>query len=140
MNVATLEVPGIWGILLLVLTQAPGAQPAIYRCASGDVVVYSDRPCAAGANPHELDDSRFTVYTPPPVTTPAATAARRPKADRSGTRQADPARHQARCVRLEQALRGVRNKMRTGYGVKEGERLKARQRQLDEQRRTQKCR
>ncbi len=38
----------------------------------------------------------------------------------------------AACAKLEQALRDVRTKMRSGYGAKEGERLKARHRQLDQ--------
>jgi hypothetical protein len=50
------------------------------------------------------------------------------------------AKHQATCGKLDQSLREVRTKLRTGYGVKEGERLKARQRQLAERRRTEKCR
>jgi hypothetical protein len=54
-------------------------------------------------------------------------------------RAADPAVQQSKCAKLEQRLRDVRSKMRGGYGAKEGERLKARQRQLNGQRRTQKC-
>lgn len=52
----------------------------------------------------------------------------------------DPAKHKAACARLEQGLRDVRSKMRTGYGAKEGERLKQRQRQLNNRRRLEKCR
>lgn len=130
------------GITLLILARVAGAQPAIYRCEGEGGIVYTDRPCETGANPHEVDDSRVTVYTPAPAAKrgSASTPAKQPKSSRvrSG-RAADPAKHQINCARLYQGLRDVRTKMRTGYGVKEGERLKARQRQLNEQRRAQKC-
>lgn len=112
----------------------------IYRCTDQGGTVYSDRPCAENAAPHEIDDSRVTVYTPAPTESRAPTAkptkAKRAKAGRLP----DPAKHEATCARLEQGLRDVRTKMRTGYGAKEGERLKERQRQLDRRRRTEKCR
>ncbi|HEY5757451.1 MAG TPA: DUF4124 domain-containing protein [Steroidobacter sp.] len=112
----------------------------IYRCTDQGGTVYSDRPCAENAAPHEIDDSRVTVYTPVPTESRAVTAkpteAKRAKAGRLP----DPAKHEATCAKLEQGLRDVRTKMRTGYGAKEGERLKERQRQLDRRRRTEKCR
>ena len=130
------------GSLLLILVQTSHAQPVIYRCEGEGGVIYSDRACEAGADPHEIDDSRVTVYTPEPAANPASAAspAQRPKAGRSRSKKgADPAEHRSKCARLEQGLRDIRTKMRTGYGAKEGERLKARQRQLGEQRRAQKC-
>src|SRR5690606_29449929 len=126
----------------LILAPSFAAQPAIYRCAGGDGVVYTDRPCGAGADPHEIDDSRVTVYTPAPAAgrSLAAPPAKQSKARRAGAgRTADPARHRAKCARLDQGLRDVRTKMRSGYGAQQGERLKARQRQLKQQRRAQKC-
>jgi hypothetical protein len=115
----------------------------IYRCPGPGETVYSDRPCAENATPHEIDDSRVTVYTPAPMTSRAATStsAKPTKAERAKAgRLPDPAKHEATCAKLEQGLRDVRSKMRTGYGAKEGERLKERQRQLDRRRRTEKCR
>ncbi|MFC4310607.1 hypothetical protein ACFPN2_16060 [Steroidobacter flavus] len=123
-------------------TDVFGAQTAIYRCADESGPVYSDQPCSTSAEPHEVDDSRVTVYTPVPAAKGASTtAATKPaKARRAkAVRLPDPARHEAACARLEQALRDVRTKMRTGYGAKEGERLKVRRRQLDERRRIEKC-
>jgi hypothetical protein len=120
-----------------------GAQTTIYRCTDEGGTVYSDRPCDQNTDPHEIDDSRVTVYTPAPMgpstaTTSSAkpTQAKRAKAGRIP----DPAKHEATCAKLEQGLRDVRTKMRTGYGAKEGERLKERQRQLDNRRRAEKCR
>lgn len=136
MRVATL----ILGSLLL--THSVEAQTPIYRCTGEAGTVYSDRPCSADAGRHEIDDSRVTVYTPAPADKQRSTkAAARPIKARS-PRQArlpDPAKHRLACAKLEQSLRDVRTKMRTGYGAKEGERLKMRQRQLAQRRRLEKC-
>jgi hypothetical protein len=133
----------VLGTGLLSLAQS-SAQPPIYRCAGEDGLIYTDRPCEGGAEPHEIDGSRVTVYTPAPVAERASAAApikqpKKAKRARSG-RTADPGQQRAKCARLEQGLRDVRTKMRSGYGVREGERLKTRQRQLNQQRRAQKCR
>ncbi|HEY0683561.1 MAG TPA: DUF4124 domain-containing protein [Steroidobacter sp.] len=128
--------------LLLIGATAPHAQTVIYRCEGEDGVVFSDRGCEAGADPHEIDDSRVTVYTPAPVDerASAASPSKRPKAGRTKpSKAADPGQQRLKCVRLDQGLRDVRIKMRSGYGVQEGERLKERRRQLEEQRRAQKC-
>lgn len=112
----------------------------IYRCTDQGGTIYSDRPCAENADPHEIDDSRVTVYSPVAPGSRAASA-KPAKAKRARTGQLpDPAKHEATCARLAQGLRDVRTKMRTGYGAKEGERLKERQRQLDNRRRLEKCR
>ena len=129
-------------VLLIVALNAVGA-PTIYRCEQGGATVYSDRPCAADASPHEPDDSRVTVYEAPPASgraTSSATqkpAARRAKAGRQ--RATSHEQRQAKCSKLNQSLRDVRTKMRTGYGVEEGERLKERHRELTARRRSEKC-
>ena len=125
----------------LLLTPSAGAQTQIYRCLGEAEAVYSDRPCSPSADPHEIDDSRVTVYTPTPADKPATTASAKTIKARppSKTRLPDPDKHRLACARLEQSLRDIRNKMRSGYGVEEGERLKTRQRQLDQRRRLQKC-
>jgi hypothetical protein len=124
----------------LLLSHPAGAQTTIYRCSDEGGTVYSDRPCAAHAETHEMDDSRVTVYTPEatqarsPAKPPPSTA-KRPKS----ARLPDPAKHRIACAKLDQSLRDVRTKMRTGYSAKEGERLKGRQRQLEQRRRLEKC-
>ena len=132
------------GLLALAYAMtALGDTPIVYRCG-GEQVVYSDRPCGADANPHVVDDSRVTVYEAPPPSTHAPTAAskkplRRPA--RTGRKAATSSeQRRAKCNKLDQSLRDLRAKMRSGYGVEEGERLKARQRQLAQQRRLEKCR
>ena len=116
-----------------------GAAATIYRCTDQTGTVYSDRPCAENAAPHQIDDSRVTVYKPPPMSSTTSAKSTKAKRAKAG-RLPDPAKHEAGCARLEQGLRDVRTKMRTGYSAKEGERLKERQRQLDRRRRTEKCR
>lgn len=127
----------------LLLPQVVGAQAAIYRCTDEGGTVYSDRPCAGNAERHETDDSRVTVYAPPPADqrAPPKSSAKPSKATRAKAgRLPDPAKQAAACAKLEQGLRDVRTKMRTGYGAKEGERLNERRRQLDDRRRREKCR
>jgi hypothetical protein len=134
--------------LLLVLIEPTASMASIYRCNSDGNVIYSDRPCAAGAVVHESDSSRVTVYEAPPISEHASVprpAARNKSADKRAQKNNQQsaiaaAKRQQNCAKLEQALRDTRTKLRTGYGVKEGERLKARQRQLAERRRQQKCR
>lgn len=131
------------GLLALeYVAPAVGATATIYRCG-GEPAVYSDRPCGTDATPHTIDDTRVTVYEAHPPSAPASSArlkkpASRPaKAGRNAA--ASDERRQAKCNKLDQSLRDVRTRMRTGYGVEEGERLKARQRRLSQERRLQKC-
>lgn len=136
MRAATLAL-GSW-----LLTHSAEAQPPIYRCTGEAGTVYSDRPCAEAADIYEIDDSRVTVYTPAAADkqSPAKAAAEATKAKPvKRTRLPDPAKHRLTCAKIVQSLRDVRTKLRTGYGAKEGERLKQRQRQLDQQRRSEKC-
>jgi hypothetical protein len=131
------------GLLALAFTEtAVAGRPTIYRCG-GDPAVYSDRPCSDAASLHTTDDSRVTVYKAPPVTEqaspPVQKKSARPRLEAS-RKAAGHEQRQAKCNKLDQSLRDVRTRMRTGYRVDEGERLKARRRQLTEQRRTEKCR
>jgi hypothetical protein len=133
------------GMALLTLGLTPvalGDARTIYRCDSNGAVTYSDRPCAADAAIHENDSSRVTVYAAPPSSGAAPSQSGKPATHK--TKSARPTgvsleQRRARCAKLDQALRDVRTKMRTGYRVKEGERLKARQRQLSERRRSENC-
>ena len=134
------------GMVLSVVAfgNAAGDSPIIYRCDINGVTVYSDQPCDAAARPHQLDDTRVTVYAAPPtaeLATAAKTkqgAARRSQARRNSATSHEKRQH--KCDQLGRSLRDVRTKMRTGYGVDEGERLKERHRRLTAQRRVEKCR
>jgi hypothetical protein len=126
----------------LALLSTVATAETIYRCESASGLIYSDRPCAADAAVHASDGGNVTVYDPPPISKRASEPRSKPSiAARSAERSAAAhVKHQLTCAKLDQSLREVRTKLRTGYGVKEGERLKARQRQLGERRRSEKCR
>lgn len=139
---------------LALLSSMAGAQ-AVYRCETKGVVIYADRPCSADAAVHESDGRRVTVYDAPPIYQHASSQrASEPRPRASNAQSVNKAvnkaankgaaavlaKRQASCAKLDRSLREVRSKLRSGYGVKEGERLKARQRQLAERRRTEKCR
>ena len=111
---------------------------SIYRCAVGGVTTFSDRPCARRRPvPYQPDTSRVSTYDPPPASrtrAPAAAAAKSPATpacDRGGAGQV---RHAAACDRLRNALRDVAERMRAGYDVKQGERLRERKAKLEQQR------
>lgn len=130
------------GLALAVINSLAGAA-TVYRCESAGRVTYSDRPCAPDAVIHESDGSRVTVYDAQPISKRAPQSGPRVANTTKSVQKSAAAAHakwQASCAKLDQSLREVRTKLRTGYGVKEGERLKARQRQLAERRRAEKCR
>jgi hypothetical protein len=125
---------------LALLGSVAGAE-TIYRCEGPDGLVFSDRPCAADAAVHTADGAHVTFYDAPPISERASEPRSRASTAKSARKSsAADAKHQKACARLDRSLREVRTKLRTGYGVKEGERLKARQRQLAERRRLEKCR
>ena len=114
----------------------------IYRCKANGVTTFSDRPCGDSAQPYAADDSSVSSYAPGE---PAAksTSAARPKQRkiRQGRGVAsDQAKLAAECEHVNAALRDIARKMRSGYGVKEGERLKEKKAQLEQKRRTKRCR
>jgi hypothetical protein len=126
----------------LVLFSAVAAAETIYRCEGAGGLVYSDRPCGTEAKVHIGEGAAVSVYDAPPISNHASPPRSKPSTASKLARKhaAAVARHQAACAKLDQSLREVRTKLRTGYGVKEGERLKSRQRQLAERRRVEKCR
>jgi hypothetical protein len=114
----------------------------VYRCTVGGVTTYSDRPCSPDAAAYQPDTSRVSTYDPPPVSqaAPSAQPARASPARKHGSGHDDQARHAAACVRLQNSLRDVAARMRSGYNVKQGEQLRARKAKLEQQRRAEKCR
>ena len=111
----------------------------VYRCTVGGVTTYSDRPCSPDAAVYEPDTSRVSTYDPPPVTKTAAPATPS-RARTRGSHHDEQARHAAACERLQNSLREVAARMRSGYNVKLGEQLRARKARLEQQRRAEKCR
>ena len=114
----------------------------VYRCTVGGVTTFSDRPCAPEAVPYQPDTSRISTYDPPPAsrTPPPVLQPRNSPSRRQASDRADQVRHAAACERLRNSLRDVAARMRAGYSVKQGEQLRERKTQLEQQRRAQKCR
>lgn len=122
---------------------APATARAIYRCSANGVTTFSDTPCAADAQVYDVDTSRISTYSPEAVTVPktaAIKAGTRPvRARKEGSIAADQARHAAECAKLSDSLRELRATLRAGYGAKQGEQLRARQKKLENKRRTAHC-
>jgi hypothetical protein len=118
------------------------ALAVIYRCTVAGVTTYSDRPCAPEAVPYQPDTSRVSTYDPPPASQATAPAElpRKSRTRRRDTSGTDQARRVAACDRIRKSLRDVAQRMRAGYDVKQGERLRERKARLEQQRRAQKCR
>jgi hypothetical protein len=114
------------------------AQVPIYRCVVNGVVVFADRPCGDDARPYEPNAASVSSYAP--VTADVLQAAN--AAPRSAGRREPVPPHAQRaqaCARIEHALDEIRAKQRAGYSLKQGERLKARQRKLAAERRELRC-
>lgn len=140
------------GTLLLLLAcftslahgaEADARRMPIYRCSEGGVVTYSDRPCGPSIEAYSWSTSE---PTPTPTTAPAKAARPRESAEPRArrTRAARPAaRAETRgndCQRVASELRQLKSRMRAGYGVAEGERLRDRQRAARARQQELRCR
>lgn len=109
----------------------------IYKCESSEGLVFSDHPCGPSAETYRPDLSSVSVID-------TVAAAETPSTPRRVVRPAArPDSHAASraevCARLDQSLHKIAATLRAGYGVKQGERLKQRKRELEAHRRAQKC-
>jgi hypothetical protein len=119
---------------------ANGRAGTIYRCEQNGILTFSDRPCGADAQTYEPDVSRVSEYKPEPTTFVANAPAREKQRSRSVPSTAEvQAKHAAECRRIHDSLGAIRDKMRAGYNAKQGERLKERERKLNESRREKRC-
>ena len=128
--------------LATALANVAGAIEArvIYRCKADGVTTLSDRPCAPGAEAYLPDDSRISSYEPsetaeqskPPAPGARKKIRQKPAADTAAKRI-------AACERVNSSLRDIARKMRSGYNVREGERLRERKAKLEKQRRANHC-
>jgi hypothetical protein len=137
----------VGGIAVLLLSQATievGASPAfptaVYRCVVEEVVTFSDRPCDAEAK-HYAPESEWvsTVEVAKPFSPSTRAPERKVQRVQSGSIAAAQAKHKEECARIEESLREVRSKLRAGYDVKQGERLKDRDRKLKADLRSKRC-
>jgi hypothetical protein len=113
---------------------------AVYRCVINEVVTFSDRPCDAGAK-HYTPDSEWVsmVDVTKTAASPGRVPSRKPKRAQVTSIAAAQAKHKEECTRLEEALRDVRSRLRAGYDVSQGERLKERNRKLNADLRSKRC-
>jgi hypothetical protein len=115
----------------------------VYRCKSDGVTTFSDRPCDGSAQTYQADDSHVSSYTPnEPASTPTTAEVPRRKHTIRQTRpaSADAKKLAAACEHVNDALRDIGRKMRSGYNVREGERLREQKDKLERKRRAGHCR
>jgi hypothetical protein len=136
---------GSAGIAVVILTSATplanaASAPAIFRCVENDVIAYSDRPCGSNASEYEPSDARISILevTPPAPTKPARVKPKPARVDMVSIAEAQIQRARD-CAKIELSMRDIRSKMRAGYDVKEGERLRDRERKLTAQQRELRC-
>lgn len=119
---------------------SPGFPSAVYRCVVEQVVTFSDRPCDAEAKRYTPESEWVsTVEVSKPPTTPRRVPTRQVARAQTSSIAAAQAKHKEECARMEEALREVRSKLRAGYDVKQGQRLKARDRKLNADLRSKRC-
>jgi hypothetical protein len=113
---------------------------AIYRCHVNGVLTFSDRPCDSAAEVHKIDIDGINTSAAPTLPNASRKAKEAPPKQKSGSaRSPDPAKAAQACDRLEQSLRDIRSKMRSGYKASEGQRLQERQTKLKNQLRLARC-
>ena len=132
---------------LLSFTIAKGAAAievrVIYRCTADGVATFSDKPCGSDARAYQPGDSRLMRYTPIESTASKSRAEHPPVPKKNRQKPTDAnakSKIANECRRVTEAPRGVRQKMRSGYTVDAGERLRQRKSQLERQRRERRCR
>jgi hypothetical protein len=143
--------------ILLTLAFAPSAGFAaeprgtqhIFRCEVNGQITFGDRPCAdapsvevvlSPANFYHPDAKQAAVPNLSPDRATKSPAKRERARSNTDSIAAEQARERQRCQRLADQLTSIRSKMRTGYTGEQGEKLRERQRQLEQQRRTEHCR
>lgn len=126
------------GFLAFVHPPAVSAQTTIYRCSVDGVLTFSDHQCGPESEP--VKTRPLNVIGPTAVTAPA-----KPQSERSERRKEPAAKSPSQdkraeaCAKLALSLKELRSKMRAGYGVQEGERLRARQESLRERQKIARC-
>ena len=126
--------------LLLVFTADAFASESIYRCAIDGRTVLTDRPNDT-LNCQPLNAPTSNTFTAEPVSRSVSKpdAAPRPRAVESNSIAAEQLKAKQRCERLDQRLDQVADKMRSGYTVRQGEKLRAQKEQLEASRRIERC-
>lgn len=117
----------------------PRRQRAVFVCQDDGVPVYADRPCGSGVATRSL-----VVAAPPPgaaATTlpPAPRASIRPRPAEGTAGVQAPAVVGNQCMRLQQRLDALNDRMRAGYSAREAARLWQQWRDAKERLRAARC-
>lgn len=132
-------------LLVLIVADVFASETIYYRCTANGRTVLTDRPHHADEC-QSLDTPSSNTFVPEPVqqTKPKAvpTSSKLAKSSRSSTESiaAEQLKAKQRCQRIEQRLDQIATKMRSGYTLQQGEKLREQRRQLEESRRIERCR
>jgi hypothetical protein len=132
------------GVLLVLIAADAFASETIYRCTTNGRTVLTDRPQHADEC-QSLDAPSSNTFAAEPVQqtkAKAATSSKLAKSSRSNTESiaAEQLKAKQRCQRIAQRLDQIADKMRSGYTLQQGEKLREQRRQLEESRRIERCR
>jgi len=116
--------------------------PRIFRCEANGKITYSDQRCASTPTTEVVLRPTNSYHADTSPTTPSRSASvRREQSPKQAASIADEQqRVKQQCQRLADQLTTIEIKMRSGYSAKQGEQLRERQRQLEQRRRTERCR
>jgi len=121
---------------------ASNSAPQIFRCELQGRPVFSDRPCASAPSTEVVLPTINSYHADAPQSRSGNSSKikgqSRP-AKEAESIAAEQQRAKQRCQRLADQLVNIEHTMRTGYTAKQGERLRERQRQLEQRRRTERC-
>lgn len=135
------------GLIAALVASGAHAQSSgkIYRCNVNGQLVFTDRSCAGETgtevelSPVNLANAHDGGSPSKDVSAKSSRSSGRPaKEERSIAEEQSRAR--LRCERLAHQLETIRSRMRAGYTAEQGERLRDRQRDLEAQRRMERCR
>lgn len=119
----------------------------IFSCEIAGVRTFSDRPCGSAVQspatePGTIELGPLNILESPALSAVSAPAkAGQPSVPRAAA-VSSAARRTAKaeaCGHIQQSLRKITSKMRSGYTAKEGERLRERKKDLEEKRRARRC-
>ncbi len=128
-------------LLLLLATTAVQAAAELFRCEANGRTILTDKP-ALGAECRPLDAPRVNIFESAPVRASAASTSRSkaPARQESDSIANEQIKAKQRCQRLQQRLDAIVDKMRRGYTLKQEERFRDQQRDLEGQQQIEKCR
>src|SRR5262249_19446196 len=136
----------LWTVALTVIEivcarAGEAVRPQTYRCETAAGVTYADRPCGPSSQPILLDAEAINTYHPPPEThTALRTVKEKPKPSReSASAERAAAKKAEECRKIAASLGDIRERMRTGYDVATGEKLRQTERKLQARAREDKC-